>query len=422
MSSKLVISILVSGFLFGLTACSKSQGSEMGPKVEVIQKSRSCHLLVDGNPFRIRGAGGPASLKMLAQFGGNSTRTWGFDQLENGLLDEALKNGIMVSVGIWLRHDLDYNDQQQVDAQINHALEGVRKYKDHPAILLWGIGNEMEGEGYNSAVWQHVETLAKQIKKEDPNHPTMTVIAEISGNKVENINKFCPSIDIIGINAYGGAPSVPLRYREKGGTKPYILAEFGPRGPWDLVRNEVDSLDESLTKEKAVHYLKAYHAVDSDTQLGLGSYAFMWGQKMEATPTWFGMLLDDGRKTATVDAMALAWTGKPVIDRSPLIDSIQLSSDRTVNTNAIISAKIVASDPEGQALKVDWVLMANANTYITMGYKQKTPPTFPDHILESKTTQVTFRVPEKPGLYRIFAYVGDGNGGADVANIVFRAE
>ena len=117
---------------------------------------------------------------MLAKLGGNSTRTWGFDQLEGGLLDQAHRHGLTVSVGIWLRHDLDYADEKQVAEQIRLAMEGVRKYKDHPAVLLWGIGNEMEGGGENLAVWKHVEVLARKIKEEDPGRPTMTVLAEVS--------------------------------------------------------------------------------------------------------------------------------------------------------------------------------------------------------------------------------------------------
>lgn len=66
--------------------------------------------------------------------------------------------------------------------------------------------------------------------------------------------------------------------------------------------------------------------------------------------------------------------------------------------------------------------MEDAKTHETGGYFQETPTSFKDNILESSIEGVTFRVPKKPGLYRIFAYVGDGQGGADVANIVFRAE
>ena len=71
----------------------------------------------------------------------------------------------------------------------------------------------------------------------DPNHPTMTVVAEIGGNKVRNIHKYCPDIDMIGINSYGGGPSLAERYREAGGSKPFVVTEFGPPGAWETGRN-----------------------------------------------------------------------------------------------------------------------------------------------------------------------------------------
>ena len=45
----------------------------------------------------------------------------------------------------------------------------------------------------------------------------MTVIAELGGEKVKNLHRLCPDIDIVGINSYGGAASVPQRYRKAGG-------------------------------------------------------------------------------------------------------------------------------------------------------------------------------------------------------------
>ena len=50
---------------------------------------------------------------------------------------------------------------------------------------MWGIGNEMEGfdAGDNPKIWQYVQDIALMIKNIDPHHPTMTVIAEIGGNK-----------------------------------------------------------------------------------------------------------------------------------------------------------------------------------------------------------------------------------------------
>ena len=70
----------------------------------------------------------------------------------------------------------------------------------------------------------------------DPNHPTMTVIAEIGGDKVPKIQQYCPDIDVIGINSYGGGPSLAASYRAAGGKKPYVITEFGPPGTWEIGR------------------------------------------------------------------------------------------------------------------------------------------------------------------------------------------
>ena len=51
--------------------------------------------------------------------------------------------------------------------------------------------------------WDTIEELAKFIKEVDPNHPSMTVIAGLDPSKAYLIKERCPSIDILGLNAYG---------------------------------------------------------------------------------------------------------------------------------------------------------------------------------------------------------------------------
>lgn len=194
---------------------------------------------------------------------------------------------------------------------------------------------------------------------------------------------YCPSVDIVGINAYGGAASIPERYRKAGGTKPYLLAEYGPRGPWDFEKNDIGSVDEELGKVKATTYLDSFKAVNADRQLCLGCYAFEWGHKQEATPTWFGMFLADGRKTPVVDALAENGQAKTVENLCPIIDSLVLVDAETVKVNSELTAKIQAHDPEKRSLKVEWILMEDAKRHETGGYFQTTPPSFKKNILKS---------------------------------------
>ncbi len=98
------------------------------------------------------------------------------------VLDEAHQHKLTVCVGFWLgheRHGFNYQDEASVINQLTACTDAVREFKDHPAVLLWGIGNEMEGEGTNPAIWYAVEHIARECKRIDPGHPTMTVIAEL---------------------------------------------------------------------------------------------------------------------------------------------------------------------------------------------------------------------------------------------------
>lgn len=385
-------------------------------------------LLRGGEPYQIRGAGGEGSLKKLAEFGGNSTRTWGVDENTQARLDEAHKHGISVMLGIWIeheRHGFDYTDFNFVSKQIDKTIAAVNQFKDHPAVLAWGIGNEMEGKiGDNPVIWTHIEHLARRVKELDPNHPTVTVIAEIGGQgeKVKAINKLCPSIDIIGINSYGGSISLPERMSKLENSKPYVVTEFGPLGPWEVGRNVLDSIDERTSTTKAETYRKAYEGFVADSQNCLGSYAFLWGNKQEATATWFGILLHDGRRTAALDALSELWTGTPVANRCPQIDAIDFKMTNQVDPGGQLQFTLKTSDPENDEVEVEWMLMADSKTWVTGGDFQKTPPSFPDNIISKSSTSATISAPAEPGVYRIYAIAGDRFGGAATANVVFRVK
>ena len=275
-------------------------------QVKLEQTDSGWQLFRGGEPYYINGVGCDGPMGDLAATGANSLRTWHFNEDTRKYLDAAHAKNISVTVGIWLgheRHGVDYQDYDSMAKQIDVVLKCVNDLKDHPAVLMWGVGNEMEGEGANPAVWSHIEYLASSIKKIDSAHPVMTVIAEIGGRKLEAINKFCPSVDVIGINSYGGGPSLSQRYADSGSNKPYVVTEFGPVGTWEVSKNNLDAILEPSSKNKAEHYAKSYRSFKSDTENCLGSYAFLWGFKQEATATWFGMLLPNGNRTASVDAM-----------------------------------------------------------------------------------------------------------------------
>ncbi|HYD84629.1 MAG TPA: hypothetical protein VEA63_11265, partial [Opitutus sp.] len=73
-------------------------------KVELLEWAPGrFELLRAGEPYVVRGAGGE-DLKSLAAAGANSVRTWGAEGID-GLLDEAQRLGLTVTVGIWVEHE-----------------------------------------------------------------------------------------------------------------------------------------------------------------------------------------------------------------------------------------------------------------------------------------------------------------------------
>jgi len=284
---------------------------------------------------------------------------------------------------------------------------------------LWGIGNEMEGDaGDKVEIWNAVEAAAKLTKQLDPNHPTMTVIAELGGQKIPSIHKYCPDIDIIGINAYGGGSSVAERYAKLNGTKPYIITEFGPVGQWETGKTSWGAPYEQSSTEKAAFYRKTYEGSIAQKPLCLGSYVFLWGQKQESTATWFGMFLKTGEKLSAVDTMSELWTGRAPAAPCPVIDWLKLSGRPEVSAGSTFTAELKTADPGGQPLRIRWVVQPEQLNTLTAGAEEKKLPEIASAILEGDASHAEVRAPDQPGGYRLFAYVYN-NSGAAVANVPF---
>lgn len=405
-----------------------SSSNAESPVVRVEGTANQWKLTRGGQPYVIRGVGGDGSWELLAKLGGNSVRTWGHDKLGEQL-DRAQELGLTVTAGIWLgqvRQGFDWSDADSLIKQREIIRQAVLKHKDHPALLMWALGNEMEDPvGKNGAVWSEINNLARLVKSLDDRHPTMTVVAELGGDKVRNFQSLCPDIDIFGINSYAGAASVGERYRKLGGTKPYVLTEFGPPGIWEIKKDDVGAYRELTSTAKVEPYRNAYqkNVIDNAGQC-LGSYAFMWGQKQEVTATWFSLLLKDDSRLGAVDALSEFWTGKAPANRCPQIESLALSSRESASVKPGDTLKLVlkVTDPERDALKVTWELFADEEQYGTGGDAEAAAKLLSQAIVKSDATSAEVKLPSDGGLYRVFATARDGHGGAAIANVPIRVD
>ncbi len=395
-------------------------------EVAIAQTEGRFHFVVDGQPFRIKGSGGNASMALLRKAGGNTFRTWGVGDDTPALLDEAQRLGLKVLLGIWLeheRHGFDYDDPKRVQEQFEAAEAAVRKYRDHPAVLAWGVGNEMEGFAKQTkpSVWKAVNDIAAMIKRLDPRHPTVTVVAEIGGDRVKSIHELCPAIDVVGVNSYGGVLSLAQRYRAAGGTKPFMVTEYGPAGPWEVPKNEWGVPSEKTSTEKAERYRKVQTQLAADP-LCLGAFAFIWGYKQEATANWFGLFLSDETRLAAVDALTEVWTGEPVANRSPIIERLQLETPARVEPGGQIRARLEARDPEGDPVVAQWVLRREDTEFATGGDYRPTPTRYRRAVVNQSRDGATLKMPPRPGAYRLYVYVRDGQGGGATANVPLQVQ
>ena len=389
-------------------------------------------LLRNGKPFYVNGAGGTSNLQQLADAGGNSIRTWGIEAMEQPvdgkrLIDRAQELNLAVTSGIWLKHEgqggFSWANQADLDKQREEVRQSVRKYKDSPALLIWGLGNEMEGDGNNPAIWKEVNTLAGIVKEEDKNHPVMTVIAGASVSKIKGVLEYCPNIDIIGINAYSGAGGAGDAAKQAGWKKPFILTEFGPSGQWEVNKTKWGAPIEPSSWEKAKAYYGTVESIKEAKDICLGSYVFLWGHKQEATSTWYGMFLDTGEKLPTVDVMTHEWTGHWPANRSPKITKFDSPLEqKTVDAGSSVPASITAEDSENDPLTYEWLVVAEQTVHGQGGSDEPVPPSFPECTAGQSGASITVKVPTKPGEYRLFVTVKDGKGGASKDNITFQVK
>jgi hypothetical protein len=389
-------------------------------------------LIRDGSPYFIKGAGGDHQLGLLASLGGNSIRTWGIEQLEEQVDGKPILNrlqdlGLTITAGIWVeheRHGFNYSDPVAVQQQRDKVRAAVRKYKDSPALLIWGLGNEMEGpasDGRDPRIWKELNVLAGIVKQEDPNHPVMTVIASATPGKVQGILDNYPNIDILGVNAYASAGGVGKALKNLNWKKPFILTEFGPPGAWEVGSTPWHAPIEPTSRDKAASYYATDIGVIQDSKdICLGTYVFLWGNKQEATSTWYGMFLKTGEKLPTVDAMVRAWTGKWPPNRSPRILSFETPlREATVHAGQPFTAAVSAQDPENDPLQYEWTVMAESQDRKVGGDKESVPPSYPECTGGGQGPAITGRTPQQPGAYRLFVTVRDGKGGASEDNVPF---
>ena len=400
-------------------------------KVELKKQSQHYQLSVDGKPFYIKGAGLElGSIKSLADYGGNAFRTW---RVENGeksgleILDEAHKHGLMVCMGLDVareRHGFDYSDKKAVAEQLAAMERDVLALKDHPALLMWGIGNELNLRHINPKVWNAVNDMSKMIHRLDPNHPTTTMLAGAEPDVIKLVVSRCPDLDLLSFQLYGEIDQLPDFLSQSGFTGAYTVSEWGATGHWESPCTDWDRPFEANSSVKADCYQQRYiDFIAADRRQCLGSFVFLWGQKQERTPSWYGVFLEQGQYTESAQVMGTLWTDrapeKPVAKLVSLeIDGLEAPASIFLTEQKHYSARVAVDYQQTETLSYHWELLKEVDKTLESdgGDFEPRPDTVWQQSGDSSLDSVEFPAPE-PGEYRLFVLVLDSHGGAATANL-----
>ena len=400
-------------------------------KVELINQSGKYQLSIDGKPFYIKGAGLElGSIKSLADYGGNAFRTWRVDNGEKSgleILDEAHRHGLMVCMGLDVareRHGFDYSDKQAVAAQLAAMERDVLALKDHPALLMWGIGNELNLRHSNPRVWDAVNDIAKMIHRLDPNHPTTTMLAGAEPDVIKLVVSRCADLDLLSFQLYGEIDQLPDFLSQSDFTGAYTVSEWGATGHWESPCTDWGRPFEANSSIKAGCYRQRYiDTIAADHQQCLGSFVFLWGQKQERTPSWYGVFLEQGQYTESTQVMGTLWTKQapkhPVAKLLSLdIDGQEAPASIYLTEQQPYTARVSVDYKQTETLSYHWELLKEVDKGLESdgGDFEPRPESVWQQLGDSSLNTVEFPAPQ-PGEYRLFVVVVDSHGGAATANL-----
>ena len=418
-------------------------------------------LYRNGESFYIKG-GVPHHSKeyygTLAEIGGNTVRI----EARLNLLDEAKKHGLVAFINLPVMGDrdgFDWDDENAVAEQNHKILEIVTKLKDHKSVMMWSLGNELSyvpgPADANPKLWYHINNLSKLIKEIDPNHPVGFCIGNGGCEVVADISKNCSDIDFFGLNTYRGIVDASKGV-ESNWSKPFVIAEWGTDGRWQVGETVFDADVEATSSEKAKLFQERYETGILPFRNCVGSLAFFWGHREEGTPTWFSLFVK-GKTTESVGVLQKLWTGVWPKNRAPSISRIRLDASVMSNICPFCHERIHEMEKEGRASRLAISedtgkvicnrllpgVVYNAyysfedpdNDSVTVlaevrpdarrlegdyaGNNQSENSPIPDLVISRDFGMVKFQAPSEVGTYRIFIYLDDGEGNISHANMPF---
>ena len=223
-----------------------------------VQVINNC-LYVNGQPFKVKGVGyAPTPIgagteystytdagilardaPLLLAMNVNTIRTWA-QPPNNMLLNAMYYNGgepIYTIIGFWIpTSGINYGDPAVIAQYENSFRNLVNQFRNHPGLLAWGIGNEvnLNVSGQDLANWYALANRLAQVAylaEGATYHPTIVVNGGLSG--MANVDYgsddvSLTAVDLWGQNTYFGWDAhCFFDYYSRLSAKPLLFTEFG---------------------------------------------------------------------------------------------------------------------------------------------------------------------------------------------------
>ncbi|MCO5725265.1 glycoside hydrolase family 2 TIM barrel-domain containing protein [Robiginitalea marina] len=430
---KLLVGIwILLGLLSGMS-CSDPGPEITSKKVFVAHTESGFQLFKDGVPFPVKGACvGDSFWEAFQEAGGNTLRIYDTTSLKHKL-DKAASLGLMVAVEIPVPSyspDEDTPGGPGGPDAINHGIAAVvKEHRNHPALLFWILGNEVNYPEYfkGKRYVRQFNDWISLIHELDPDHPVTTTLAGPSRRLILSLYHRSPGLDFLSINLFGHISTLRERLDSMSWLwdGPFMISEWGINGPWEAeVNTDWGAPVEQTSTKKAEQYLERFRLIQSwEEPRLLGNFIFYWGQKEERTPTWFSTHLPDGRATEIVSQFEGCLGGTPKTYTGPrinymLLEAMGAGQSITLPPSQEVTASVSLSPPEPSGLLYEWEIRPE-NWYYKIRELQQPMPVIPTAFSQTSRDEVRFNTPLEEGPYRLYLYVGDTLGNVATTNIPF---
>ncbi|MBN1897920.1 MAG: hypothetical protein JW827_04015 [Spirochaetes bacterium] len=398
-------------------------------RVQIKGKKGNWKFYVDGDPFELKGVGvnslygmhGENYLKMAKELGANAVRTWNYRPggYDRAFLDKAHELDLYVASWLWLNPT--HPDNPYVSYKSNSPYcqlyrekvkQWVNEIKDHPALLMYGVGNEVIFFSHSDQerIWfaKFLNELCQMIHKIDPDHPVIYASAFEHG--LSYLAKYTPDLDIVGMNMYSHVITMHKHWERNKFNIPYIFTEFGPVNMWGVGKDENDYPVDPHDWHKAGEYKRIMTKMKKYKGQLLGGFVFTIGELYQVTDSWWTLNWRDLKRASFWETYKF-YTGKEPDNRAPRISSVKISKVKDLEPFEEITVKVRASDPDGDPLTIDYDLRMVKDGIVTY---------MPDEYWEEVMTPIEggfkLSVPSFKSRFILYILVKDDHGNVAVAN------